>query len=113
MNGNPTAAQKRFHEWCREQKCLICGDEAAIHHIGGSKMKIKGVNKPGEWYVLPLCYNHHQGDCGVHRNKREFILETERTEKMHWIRLISFYGLDYENEFPMSEEEYQIIVARA
>jgi len=74
-------------------------------------MKLKGCEKPGEWYVLPLCYHHHQGKHGIHANKKEFE-ERFTTEKLFWTTIIE----NYEHQFgkkPMSEEEYQIILERA
>jgi len=115
MNGNPTAEQKRFHEWARDYGCIIDNSEnPAIHHIKGSKMKLKGVDKAGEWYVIPLSYHWHQDgshSAALHVNKNEFERVTV-TEKTHWILLMSDYYLEH-GCFPMSDEEYQIIVERA
>lgn len=115
MNGNPTAAQKRFHEWCRGQGCMIVGSESpALHHIKGSKMKLKGVKNAGEWYVIPLSYFWHQdgsNDSSVHINKTNFETVTT-TQKVHWEILIRCYEVEYGRK-PMSQEEYQIIVDRA
>jgi hypothetical protein len=111
MNGNPTAAQKRFHEWCRGFGCLICRSQPAIHHIKGSKMKLKGCVKPGELYILPLCWGHHQGEHSIHSSKKNFE-ESYGTQKELWISLIGSYIAEYGN-FPTSEEEYQIIRDRA
>jgi len=116
MNGKPTAAQKRFHQWCREFGCIITfRSNPAIHHIKGSKMNLKGCNNPGEWYVIPLSYWWHQdglNNAAIHINKTLFQFETEGTEKNHWIKLIQHYE-DEHNKKPMSEEEYKIIVDRA
>ena len=116
MNGNPTAAQKRFHDWCRGYGCMLSmAPNVSIHHIGGSKMKLKGCKKPGEWYVIPLSYFWHQdGDNknARHINKSRFIEYCGRTEKELWLKLISEY--ESQNfEKPMSEEDYIIIAGRA
>lgn len=115
MNGNPTAAQERFHKWCRLQGCMVIGSEnPALHHIKGSKMKLKGVKNAGEWYVIPLSYFWHQdgsNDSAVHINKRKFESDTA-TQKIHWRILIRCYEAEF-GEKPMSQEEYQIIVDRA
>ena len=111
MNGNPTAEQKRFHEWSREYACCICFCAPAIHHIKGSRMKLKGCKNPGEWFVLPLCHKHHQGSEGIHTNKKKFI-EKNQSEKTLWTWMIHDYELGH-GQKPMSEEEYQIIVERA
>lgn len=111
MNGNPTAAQKRFHEWCRENGCIECFDKnPSIHHIKGSKMKLKGCVKPGEWFVIPLCYKHHQGPRGIHASKKAFEY-LYGTEKELWDDIIAIYEEEHGHK-PMSEEEYQIILER-
>ena len=113
MNGSPTAAQKRFHDWCRAYGCIVSWNRCdAIHHIKGSRMKLKGCKNPGEWYILPLMYEYHQGCLGVHTNKRGFEEATLGTEKEHWVRLIEAYEFEHGSK-PMSEEEYQIIFERA
>lgn len=116
MNGNPTAEQKRFHDWCREYGCIVSGNRAdSIHHIKGSKMKLKGCVKPGEWYVLPISYWWHQdgnNKAAVHVNRKEFTLKSGKTEKEWWVELIANYE-ESEMRKPMSEEEYQIILERA
>lgn len=106
MNGNPSKKQQEFHNYQRACGCIVCGDyNPAIHHIIGSKMKLKGCVKPGEWFVLPLCYAHHQGPDGVHAKKKNY------DQKLLWKLAVR----RYQNQFyslPMSEEEYQIILER-
>jgi len=116
MNGNPTAAQKRFHEWCREQGCVIKSSEnPALHHIKGSKMKLKGVKNAGEWYVFPVCYWWHQDGSNknaIHVNRSNFVRVLCYTEKDYWLDIMADYRCEF-GEYPMSEEEYQIIKDRA
>lgn len=112
MNGQPTASQKRFHAWCREFRCMLSSECAAIHHIGGAKMKLKGCAKPGEWFCIPLSWEWHQGAANaVHQNRKAFERDTGTTEKELWIKLISIYESSH-GEKPMPEHEYNIIVAR-
>ena len=115
MNGKPTEKQKKFHAWAREHGCIVSSMNCdAIHHIKGAKMKLKGVDNAGEWFILPLSYWWHQdgsNDAAIHVNKKRFTLSQVQSEKGFWIELIRAY----ENEFgvkPMSEEEYQIIAER-
>jgi len=117
MNGQPTAEQKRFHQWCRDSGCYLTPGHpnVAIHHIRGARMKLKGVKNPGEWYVIPLCYLWHQDTSNPearHVNKKRFVDYWCETEKEMWIGLISSYEKEQGHK-PMSEEEYQIIVDRA
>ncbi len=116
MNGSPTKKQRDFHDWCRDFGCIInYENNPAIHHIKGSKMKLKGCNNPGEWYILPLSYWWHQSGLNnnaVHNNKTLFEFKTGKTQKIHWIELMAHYEAEH-GEKPMSEDEYQIIIERA
>ena len=115
MLGNPNAKQKKFHSWVRRRGCVIDKSEhPALHHIGGSKMKLKGVDKAGEWLVIGLSYFWHQDGCNpaaVHINKSEFIQVNCMTEKDMWIEQMAGYKAE-KGEYPMPEHEYQIIVDR-
>jgi hypothetical protein len=87
----------------------------SLHHIKGSKMKLKGVDNAGEWYVLPVDYYWHQdgkNPNAIHTNRKAFEKFWEMSEKDFWIELINDYEQDYGYK-PMSDEEYQIIVDRA
>ena len=49
---------ERFHDWVAEQGCLVCGEEATLHHVTGY------ADKPGrfsrdEWLVVPLAPRFH------------------------------------------------------
>lgn len=113
MNSNSSAEQKRFQKWCRGYGCIISGERPAIHHIGGAKMKLKGCDKPGEWFCIPLSYELHQGAANsVHGNRKAFERDNNTTEKNLWIKLIGIYE-KCNGKKPMPEHEYQIIVARA
>lgn len=113
MNGNPTVAQKRFHDWCRDYGCMISRVPPVIHHIKGARMKLKGCKNPGEWYVLPLSDYYHSpySKNSVHENKKQFE-KNWATEKQLWTDLIRYYEEEHGHK-PMSEEEYQIILERA
>jgi len=110
MNGNPNKKQQNFHGWCRGLGCIISGNSASIHHIRGSRFKLKGVAKPGEWMVLPLSYYYHQGDCGIHTHKLSFE-KAWGTQKELYIVLINKYQREF-NRKPMEEFEYNIILER-
>jgi hypothetical protein len=116
MNGNPTTKQNKFHEWCRNRVCVINGTpNPALHHIKGGKMKLKGVVKAGEWYVLPVSYWWHQdgnNPNAIHVNRSNFVKTLNMTEKDYWLELMIDYHHEFGN-FPMSQEEYIIIKDRA
>ncbi len=67
----PRAAEKRYHAWLRDQGCAICGQPAALHHAIGSTGKHNKVHI-GQWWVINLCYDHHQGPGGIHHDLSAF-----------------------------------------
>ena len=119
MNGNPTKAQQDWQKWLRDQGCAVQGalndGRLSIHHIGGSKMKLKGVKKPGEWYCICLSYYWHQDGNNPearHVNKKGFERGSGKTEKLHWLAAVGLYKAMFGN-YPMTDEEYEIIKERA
>lgn len=116
MNGKPTAAQSRFHQWCRDYGCIVTHQtNASIHHIKGSKLKLKGCDNPGEWYCIPICFYWHQdlsNPAAIHTNRKQFEIWWKTTEKNLWLDLIMAYVLEF-GKTPMPEHEYQIIIDRA
>lgn len=61
----PNAAERHWHNWLRERGCAICGQPTAIHHAVGSTGRHNKIHI-GQWWVVPLCYDHHQGPGGIH-----------------------------------------------
>jgi len=120
MNSNPTKAQTDWHQWLLDYGCSVgggMGGPLALHHIGGSKMKIKGLNKekPGEWYCICLSYWWHQdgrNPAARHVNKKRFERETGMTEKQMFVERVEMYERIYGRK-PMGERIYQLIVERA
>ena len=118
MNGNPSKKQQDFHEWARQLGCITeCGQgPVAIHHIGGARMKLKGVEGfAGEWYILPLSYFWHQdgdNEAARHVSKVRFIAWWEKTEKEWWLILMEKFKEQFDC-YPMTDHEYQIIKDRA
>jgi hypothetical protein len=114
MNGNPTAAQIEWHGWMIDRGCMITSGLAQLHHIGGSRMKLKGVVKPGEWFCIPICPYWHKWDANkaaIHTNKKAFERENGTTEKELFIILVEEYELEFGRK-PMSEIDYQTIISR-
>ena len=119
MNGNPSKAQRDWHQWLREDGCTVQGgmsdNRLSIHHIKGSKMKLKGVPKAGEWYVLCLSYWWHQdgtNPAARHVNKRRFERESGATEKEWFIIKVNKFEGQHGRK-PMSDEIFNAIVDRA
>lgn len=62
----PTARQKRWHDAVAQLPCVSCGATPVhIHHCVGSTTKHNKVHIGQDW-VIPLCYDCHQGPGGVH-----------------------------------------------
>ena len=50
--------------------CLVCQRPANLHHI---RPKGTGMGRRSSHFeVIPLCYEHHQGQFSIHRTKRKF-----------------------------------------
>jgi len=121
VNGTPNKLQKDWHQYLRDRGCCVQDEMSysplSIHHIIGAKAKLKGVKKFGEKYVICLSYWWHQdGRNGAarHINKKAFELETGKTEKEWFIDSMQKYKDEYGHiHLVMTEEEYQIIKARA
>lgn len=111
MNGNPNKEQKDWHNWLRDRGCFICFAYPSIHHVKGSKLKLKGIIKPGEWFCLPLCYLHHQGRLGVHTDKRRF-RALFGTEKEIFSVLVDQYEVEMGEDL-MDDKTYNAIMDRA
>ena len=62
----PSARQKRWHDAVAQLPCVSCGATPVhIHHCVGSTTKHNKVHIGQDW-VIPLCYDCHQGPGGVH-----------------------------------------------
>ena len=50
--------------------CFVCGGIASVHHI---RPKGTGIGRRSSHFeVIPLCYEHHQGQFSIHNTKRKF-----------------------------------------
>lgn len=70
-NHQATAAQKRFHAALADMGCANCGQghDTCLHHAVGAAGR---HNKLwiGQWWVIPLCWDCHQGPQGRHGDRR-------------------------------------------
>lgn len=116
MNGNPNKKQKDWHQWLRDNDCILTGGFSPdLHHIKGTKLKLKDCVSPGEWYcicVISEWHNYYGRPDAIHANRKMFEKFWNTTEKQLWIESVAIYENEH-NEKPMSEEEYQIIKDRA
>lgn len=70
----PTAAQRRWHDWLREQGCACCGAPAEIHHCVGSTAKHNKI-WIGQDFCIPLCPRHHRHEASIDKNTALFVAE--------------------------------------
>lgn len=59
------AKQKRFHNFLAERGCAVTRAPAHIHHCVGSSASHDRV-PIGQWFVIPLAPELHQGKGGIH-----------------------------------------------
>lgn len=67
----PRAAERRWHDWLRGRGCAVCSRPTAIHHAVGSTGRHNKIHI-GQWWVVNLCYDHHQGPGGIHHDLSAF-----------------------------------------
>jgi hypothetical protein len=73
MKRSSTAAERRYMARAKELGCMLCrhlgyGEtEAQIHHA----RLFVGWGRDGHFNVIPLCFEHHEGDTGLHLLGRE------------------------------------------
>ncbi len=111
----PTADQKRWERWCRESGCVITGGVPSIHHIKGREMKLKGVDKAGHWYIIPIVpywHKHDANKCAIHSNRKAFEFFTNYTEKEFFIDKVFQYERE-KSQKPMSDWVFEQIVLHA
>ena len=54
--------------WDYGNACVYCGSpNVQMHHVLHGTANRKKADKYG--YVIPLCYEHHIGANGIHRNR--------------------------------------------
>ena len=57
-----------FMAWVAQQPCAICGGHPVeVHHCISARY---GQRKRSDFETIPLCYDHHRGENGIHANKR-------------------------------------------
>ena len=85
--------------WDAGSYCVVCGSpKVQYHHLmyGTANRKISDRNG----YVIPLCYEHHIGSTGIHRN-RGMDLYWKQTAQMHYEKHKGSRQ-DFRNEFGKS-----------
>lgn len=91
----PNAAEKRFHEFLAGMGCAVTGAPAHIHHAIGSSAKHNRIHI-GQWWVIPLAPELHQGQGGIHGDMSLFALHgIEGTRKEIEKKLFQYCAARY------------------
>lgn len=77
-------------------KCYICGmPKQELHEIYFGRNR---KNSMIYGCVVPLCYEHHRGNTGVHHNiALDYMLKSECQSKFEEVYDIDFYSIFYKN----------------
>lgn len=68
--------------WDAGDVCVVCGcPNIHKHHVIGGTANRQLSDKRG--YIIPLCYEHHIGGNGIHRN-RGMDLRWKELAQMHY-----------------------------
>lgn len=112
MNGNPNAAQKRFHKELREMYYdpQFNNPIGELHHIWGSKANFKlleeaEIEKAGEWFVIMI-------PKIIHDNIKDFDFDRERS---WFLTQQQNYEVYYDRPSPMPAkciEYYKTILSK-
>ena len=70
MKKNKTTGEKSYHAYLSQFSCIACGSiPVTIHHI----RDFAGMGqRSSHFHVLPLCVECHQGQDGIHHNRKIF-----------------------------------------
>jgi hypothetical protein len=65
-----TKEEKQWMDKVASLGCYVCERPAALHHI---RPKGTGMGRrTSHFHVIPLCYDHHQGQFSIHMSKKSF-----------------------------------------
>ena len=79
--------EKAYHDYLAGENCIACGSSpVTIHHVRSFAGVNAGIGTRSSHYLaIPLCPECHQGQNGIHHNKRIFEMrfgtETELVSK--------------------------------
>ena len=59
----PTKDEREYLGKVASLGCVVCGDEAQVHHRTGAGMGLRASH----YKTIPLCHRHHQGTEGIHQ----------------------------------------------
>ena len=68
LKGCTQKERREYYGEVANLRCIICGKLANTHHCYGHNFPAKREFRP----CVPLCYDHHQGNGGIHSGKQTF-----------------------------------------
>lgn len=86
-------------------RCSICGstDRVAIHEVFFGAANRKKSKEDG--MIVPLCYNHHLGNQGVHTVKKLDLKIKQNAEKV-WIEKYTDKNISYNDRIQLFIDRY-------
>jgi len=68
-----TKVEKIWMDKVAQLGCFVCQRPANLHDIRNNGKGNIGMGRRSSHYeVIPLCYEHHQGNTGIHLDKINF-----------------------------------------
>ena len=70
-----TKEEKSWMDKVAQVGGFVCQSPATLHHIrnrGDGKGNIGIGMRASHFEVIPLCHEHHQGNTGIHLDKKNF-----------------------------------------
>ena len=68
-----TKAERLHMDKVAQLGCYVCKGPATLHHIRNNGKGNVGMGRRSSHFeVIPLCYEHHQGNTGIHLDKKNF-----------------------------------------
>ena len=69
-----TKAERMHMDRVAQLGCYVCKAPATLLHIRNNGNGNVGMGRRSSHFeVIPLCYEHHQGNTGIHLDKKNFI----------------------------------------
>jgi len=91
---SPRVFSPSYIEWIRSLNCIVCdAPNPHPHHIIGHGYGGEAI-KADDYLTMPLCFNHHTGDQGVHRGHQSWERKWGCQLRMCVQTLIVSYGLE-------------------
>lgn len=90
MKRTSTAEEKRIMKRVASMGCIVCerigypGTPAQVHHVRANH----GWGRSSHKAIIPLCYEHHQGNTGVHSMGREQFKDMYGKSEIEFLEIV-------------------------